>query len=446
MRPDEQQLAESVPKAPVIALLPWGDLIEDFLDEIGVSLEDFCTKMTGGWLFGYVNALRLRGIGTTIFCFSDRVQRTVHKIHEPTKAEFLVMPASAVHRRLRRRTKDPYALTAKGMFGPRKRFSVPMWRMAHLLAPYLATPVFALAREIRRAHCSAILCQEYESPRFDASVVAGALLGIPVFAAFQGGSWHRSGVEQILRPISLRRCAGLVIGSSEEIARVRKRYRVPSEKISQIFNPLDLSEWQIGSRDDSRRKLGISQTARVAIWHGRVDVRTKGLDILLAAWKIICTQRAERDVLLMLVGTGSGSNMLEEEIRHTAVPHIRWVRDYILDRADIRRYLSAADVYVFPSRREGFPVAPLEAMACGLPVVAASAPGVVDIFYQGEESGGLIVPVGDIAAMAKNLALLLDDDEQARTLGIRARKRIEQAFSLQTVGDQLHRFIVSRGF
>src|SRR5580700_9876082 len=149
MTPDEQQLAESVPTVPVIALLPWGDLIEDFLDEIGVSLEDFCTKMTGGWLFGYVNALRLRGIGTTIFCFSDRVQRTVHKIHEPTKAEFLVMPASAIHRRLRRRTKDPYALTAKGMFGPRKRFSVPIWRIAHLLAPYLATPVFALAREIR---------------------------------------------------------------------------------------------------------------------------------------------------------------------------------------------------------------------------------------------------------------------------------------------------------
>jgi len=147
-------------------------------------------------------------------------------------------------------------------------------------------------------------------------------------------------------------------------------------------------------------------------------------------------------MLLMLVGTGSGSNMLEEEIRHTAVPHIRWVRDYILDRADIRRYLSAANVYVFPSRREGFPVAPLEAMACGLPVVAASAPGVVDIFNQGEESGGLLVPVGDIAALAKNLALLLDDDEQARTLGIRSRKRIEQAFSLQTVGDQLHRFIV----
>ncbi|MDQ1387939.1 MAG: hypothetical protein QOF56_1393, partial [Acidobacteriaceae bacterium] len=46
----------------MIAILPWGDFIEDFLDAIGVSLEEFSSKMTGGWLFGYVEALRLQGI------------------------------------------------------------------------------------------------------------------------------------------------------------------------------------------------------------------------------------------------------------------------------------------------------------------------------------------------------------------------------------------------
>ncbi len=46
----------------MLALLPWGDLIEDFLDGIGVSLEDFSSKMTGGWLFGYVEALRLHWV------------------------------------------------------------------------------------------------------------------------------------------------------------------------------------------------------------------------------------------------------------------------------------------------------------------------------------------------------------------------------------------------
>lgn len=429
---------------PTIALLPWGDLIEDFLDGIGLSLDDFCSKMTGGWLFGYVEALRLHGIRTTIFCFSDRVKGTVHKEHAATGAEIVLLRAPAAYRWLRRRIKDPYGCSVEAMFGPTRGIGRQYYRVARHLAPYLATPVIVLAREIRRAGCGAILCQEYESPRFDASVVIGGLLRIPVFATFQGGSWHRSGIERVLRPLTLRRCAGLIVGSSVEAARVQARYALAREKIGCIFNPVDLSQWQPSSRDEARSKLKIPATTRVAVWHGRVDIHTKGLDVLLEAWKLVCSLREEKGLLLMLVGTGAGADMLDQEIRRTAVPCLRWVRDYVLDRALIRQYLSAADVYVFPSRREGFPVAPLEAMACGLPVVAAAAPGIADIFNEGEDCGGLVVPTGDSTALARGLGRLIDDVATACLLGHRARVRVEQAFSLQTVGDQLHTFLRDR--
>jgi glycosyltransferase involved in cell wall biosynthesis len=62
---------------------------------------------------------------------------------------------------------------------------------------------------------------------------------------------------------------------------------------------------------------------------------------------------------------------------------------------------------VFPSRHEEFPVAPLEAMGCGLSVAAASAPGVADIFNEGEDSGGLVAPTNDPTSLARNLARLL---------------------------------------
>ena len=75
---------------------------------------------------------------------------------------------------------------------------------------------------------------------------------------------------------------------------------------------------------------------------------------------------------------------------------------------------------------------------------AASAPGVADIFDEGEKSGGLVMPVGDVASLSKNLGFLWDDNETARLLGMRARKRVEQAFSLQTVGAQLHEFLEER--
>jgi starch synthase len=165
---------------------------------------------------------------------------------------------------------------------------------------------------------------------------------------------------------------------------------------------------------------------------------------LLEAWRIVCSLRPDRDILLMLVGSGSDADILEEEIRRTDVPHVRWTRDYVLDPAVIRQYLSAADVYVFPSRHEGFPVAPLEAMACGLPIVAASAPGVADIFDQGEECGGLIVPAGDATALARSLGRLLDDETAAHILGTRTRVRVARTFSLETVGAQLHELICRR--
>jgi starch synthase len=168
-----------------------------------------------------------------------------------------------------------------------------------------------------------------------------------------------------------------------------------------------------------------------------VDIRRKGLDVLLAAWRCVCAERPQDDLLLILMGSGVDANALAADIERTHVPHLRWIRDYVLDKDRIRRLLSAGDVYVLPSRHEGFPVAPLEAMACGLPVVAASAPGVSDILAEGEASGGIIVPTGDAPALARTVGRLVDDVALARDLGARARRRVETAFGVDVVGGQL---------
>jgi starch synthase len=108
----------------------------------------------------------------------------------------------------------------------------------------------------------------------------------------------------------------------------------------------------------------------------------------------------------------------------------------------IQLYLSAADVYTLPSRHEGFPVAPIEAMSCSLPIVATDAPGVPDILPDGELSGGIIVPREDSTALAQALGSILDNPTWGQELGKRARDRAETAFSLEAIGQQLREFLL----
>jgi hypothetical protein len=96
----------------------------------------------------------------------------------------------------------------------------------------------------------------------------------------------------------------------------------------------------------------------------------------------------------------------------------------------------------FPSRAEGFPVAPIEAMACGLPVVASEAMGVIDIFQGGEVSGGLLVPCNDASKFAEALGRILDNKKWGTEMGKHACLRVEACFSLESVGKLLRDFLL----
>jgi glycosyltransferase involved in cell wall biosynthesis len=427
---------------PTIALLHWGDLIEDFLDTIGVSFEAFCNEMTGGWMFGYIDALKLVGVRTVLFCISALVTETRRHTHEPTGATICILPAPKIYDIARRQIPNPYGWTLKEALGEDVRGGRRiLLGMLKDLSPYLATPLVGLARELRREGCQAILCQEYEYARFDACVLLGQLMRLPVFATFQGGDFQLSRIERPLRPLTLRACAGLIVATQTEVQRVQSRYGVPSAKLARIFNPMDVANWQAMDRAEARAALSIPLDAQVVIYHGRIDIHRKGLDILLEAWEQILCERPERDLRLLLIGTGSDADKLQQRLTTMQLPGVMWRNEYVRDRTAIRRYLSAADVYTLPSRHEGFPVAPIEAMSCGLPVVATDAPGVADILEGGEASGGLVVPRDNSTALALALGRVLDNETWRHELSKRARCRAAESFSLEAIGKQLHGFL-----
>lgn len=104
---------------------------------------------------------------------------------------------------------------------------------------------------------------------------------------------------------------------------------------------------------------------------------------------------------------------------------------------DVAAYLRQADVYVTMSRYEGMPLATLEAMACGVPVVASDVPGHGDLLEHGVNA--LLYPFGDISALAGAVNRVLEQPEAARNRALRARQLVEASYSIDAAAGNYER-------
>ncbi len=89
-------------------------------------------------------------------------------------------------------------------------------------------------------------------------------------------------------------------------------------------------------------------------------------------------------------------------------------------------------------------MAPLEAMACGLPVVGSDIPAMSNIIEHGSASGGVIVSREDSQILAETMQRLLDSPDLCRELGQSARRNVESRFSIESVGRQLDEMLSQR--
>jgi glycosyltransferase involved in cell wall biosynthesis len=199
-------------------------------------------------------------------------------------------------------------------------------------------------------------------------------------------------------------------------------------KVTAVRNGIDLrpiDEAEIG-KEQSREKLGIPGKGIVFGTVGRL-VKTKGQVYLIEAFAAI--RRELDDARLIIIGDGPLRDELREKAENLDILQFTTFTGF---RPDALALLRALDIFVFPSLAEGLGLALLEAMASRLPVVATNAGGIPEVF--GDSRFGRIVPVGDsraLAAAMKELALLGSDER--KRMGDLARKRVEDAFTAETM-------------
>jgi glycosyltransferase involved in cell wall biosynthesis len=194
------------------------------------------------------------------------------------------------------------------------------------------------------------------------------------------------------------------------------------EKIKVIHNGVDLARFRplAGKKEDMRRKLGIPQNAIVVITVRRL-VYKNGIDTLIESANIVVKKNST--IIFLVVGNGPDFNKVELKIKQLGIEEKFRLTGFVADE-DLPLYYNTADFFVLPSKSgEGLPLVALEAMACGLPVIATNVGGIGEIMM---EEYGQLVP-------ANNPKLLAD-----AILGLSAFDSLSLKRELRTAMEQMY--------
>jgi glycosyltransferase involved in cell wall biosynthesis len=188
------------------------------------------------------------------------------------------------------------------------------------------------------------------------------------------------------------------------------------EKVKVLHNGVDLVRFRplAGKREEMRRKLGISQNSIVVLTVRRL-VYKNGIDTLIESANIAVKKNPK--IVFLVVGKGPDLNKVQMKINQLGIENNFRLTGFVKDE-DLPFYYNAADFFALPSKSgEGLPLVALEAMACGLPVIATNVGGISEILM---EDYGKLVPPNQPELLAKAILEFSNIDLSSRKLEIRA--------------------------
>jgi len=237
------------------------------------------------------------------------------------------------------------------------------------------------------------------------------------------------------------RSARLVLPVSPNLMRRCEDAGIPASHLRLTPNGIDVERFRpatAAERAVIRRDLGWNEHERVVAFVGFFS-RDKRPDLLFRAWQRV----AARGVAAKLVYIGATASPyfeidrgLAEGIRARAAQMGRAADVVFVEPTHaMDRYYRAADVFVLSSVREAHPVSLVEAMACGIPVIASRIEGATDVMIEDGVNGRLVDP-DDEEALAVALAHVLEKPEEAARLGRHARETVVNRYDIRQTAER----------
>jgi sugar transferase (PEP-CTERM/EpsH1 system associated) len=200
---------------------------------------------------------------------------------------------------------------------------------------------------------------------------------------------------------------------------------IPEEKVIQIINGVDTKRFKPQeSKRMFKKKFRFDEDSFIIGVVGRLDL-VKDHDTILNAFRLFCSRNKNIKVKVIVIGTGPH----EEKLRMRAKEmNISDNVMFLGDKDDVPQYYNCMDIYILSSIAEGISNTILEAMACGLPVIATHIGGTPELIDD-NETGFLFSP-GDYAGLSQKISVYFNNPEVVERHGINGRRKAEEHFSL----------------
>ena len=223
------------------------------------------------------------------------------------------------------------------------------------------------------------------------------------------------GASSLVQLRALGRGVGRYVAVSNDIARALQRdLRLADARVEVIHNAVDVTRFSAAPDRALRRTLTGDDRTPLVLTAARLHEQ-KGVDVLIEAVPGV------PGACFAIAGDGPERGRLEQLVRDLGVEER--VR-FLGARSDIPALLRASDLFVLPSRYEGFPLALLEAMAAEVAVVATRIAGVDELVVDGQT--GTLVEAGDSSALGTAISSLLGDADRRQELATRGHELVLQ--------------------